>query len=378
MAHRKWLAALLAAVLLLTSGCWEYRKLSAIALALGMAIDQAEDGDLLLTLQFPLPGLMKQGGGGAGGDRQGGGAGQRQYYLVQGHGRSFAEALADTQKIMSRPISFGHMGVVLLSAPLLKAGAQDLMEQLWRFPELDNLSYMMVVHGGTAAGAMGTVPPQEKLPARYLVTVMETTAQSRTLARPTTLLHALVLDQERGRDYIATAVSAEGENLKIDRLAVFRRTRLAAILSMEESRALLFARGESRNVPLTIQAGDKLWVYRRLRTGRPRYSVTERPGGGVTLGVAVTVTGEAAGASGAGPRLTEAEFRQMERVLEEHLTDAIQATLAHLQEMDLDPVGFFVRRQPLIANDESWRKLYRTAQFRVSVTVRLQRKGVLD
>lgn len=374
--RRKALAAVLAAVLLLTSGCWEYRMLNTIALALALAVDSDGEGGYLLTLQFPLPGLMKGGGQPSADKEASTGAGQ--FFVVQGRGKSFPEALNDVQRMVSRPMSFGHMQVVLLSEELLTQGAVELFEQLWRFPELDKLAYVLMVRGSDAAEALRVVPPQERLPARYLTTAMEAMSQSSTVARPSTLLQSLLFDREPGRDFLVTVVTVQGRNMVIDRVAVVRDSRLVTLLTINESRAVLFALGEAANGTLTLErpAGGT-WVYRRLASHRARLSVQERPGGPL-LGVYVRVGGEVAGASGGGLALPDAELAAMERALEERMSRDIRATLERLQAEGVEPLGFYARRYPHMENDRQWRQAYSKARFDVRIEASLQRKGVLE
>jgi spore germination protein KC len=371
---RRGLAALLVGALLLCSGCWEYRSISSLALALGIALDADEEEGLLVTLSFALPGQMKGAGGPAMGGPDGGQLGA--FFRVEGRGPTFPEALADAQHSMSRRMSFGHLQVVLVGEQLARDGAGELFEQLLRFAELDKLSDLLVVREGQAADALMAVPAPERMPARFLHTAMETRGQT-SLSRPSTLLQWLVLEREAGRDFLSAVVNVSGNQLVIDRLAVFRHAELVAILSPEESRAVLIAQGELRNDSLSLPRPEGgRWVFRRLDANGTRLALTTRQGRPL-LRIAVKVIGEVGGAGGGALTVTAAELAAMERALAGHLSGEIQAAMERLQALEVEPLGFFARQNPDLSSDDAWRNFYARSRFDVSVTVQLHRKGVL-
>lgn len=371
---RRGLAAVLIAVLLLTTGCWDYRPLSEAAFALGMALDRDEDGQLLITVQFPQPGVMKGMGGQApSGDAAAGSA--TQFFNIEGRGPTFTDALADVQRLLSRPISFGHLQVVLLGAAALEHDA-ELLQQLLRFAELDNMSYLFITRG-TAGRILRLTPPQERLPALYLTTVMDSLGRTRTQAQPTRLLDALVVGLEPGRDVLVTVIGEEQGQFSVDGLAVLRGFKLGLFLSAEESRALLAALGKTTNGTYSLKRENgKVWAYRRIGA-RSSHAVLAGPEGNRLL-VNILIEAEVSIAEGGTVGVSHQEMLAMETALSAHLKRDVEAVLRRLQTEELDPIGFYARRFTTLPGDEQWRQTYRKARLVVNVTTKVKRKGKLD
>ncbi|MEK5164089.1 Ger(x)C family spore germination protein [Paenibacillus sp. FSL R5-0527] len=119
------------AVLLLTGvgGCWSSQELNNRAFANAVLIDLTEDGEIELSIGFPLPNRMIP--------AQAGGSGQptgSPYTFVTKRANNISQALRLIQVDLSRNISFGQTRSIIVGRRLAEQGLDRVVEFVFRQP----------------------------------------------------------------------------------------------------------------------------------------------------------------------------------------------------------------------------------------------------
>jgi len=206
---------------------------------------------------------------------------------------------------------------------------------------------------------------------------MDSLGRTRTQAEPSRLIDALVLGLENGRDLLVTVIKLEEGQHVVEGVGVFRHFHLVVTLGHEETRALLLTVGKTTNATMSFERDDGTrWSFRRIRTTNAKMSVTE--GSRARLLVRLRIAAEVGGSEGGPLTISAAEMRAMEETLARLLRQEVEAVIRRLQQLEVDPLGFFAQQYGHLHDDERWRHTFREAALQVDVSVQLKRKGQVD
>jgi spore germination protein KC len=142
MTGRRLLAALLAAVLLLT-GCWNRREVNEIAIVTAVAIDLESDQQLRVTILVLDP--ARGGGGGEGGSPSKAGT-----FRVTATGQTVLDALRNINQVISRRPEWKHNNAIILSEEVARRGVSQVLDFFVRNYESRLDQWVLVTHGKAA------------------------------------------------------------------------------------------------------------------------------------------------------------------------------------------------------------------------------------
>ncbi|NWL87165.1 MULTISPECIES: Ger(x)C family spore germination protein [unclassified Paenibacillus] len=131
---KKWQTRLFTTIFLLVlvpllSGCWSSVELNNRAFPTMMTIDRLEDGDLEISLGFPLPNRMIPNQ--TGGSNNGGG---EPFTFISKKGKEIGPILRDIQLDASRDIFFGQTRVIVVGSRLAREGLDMVIDLVSRQP----------------------------------------------------------------------------------------------------------------------------------------------------------------------------------------------------------------------------------------------------
>lgn len=407
---RSWYRVLLAVLLPLTvlTGCWDYRRLDARAFALAIALDSGDDGQLEVTGQFPRPGALKGGGGGGGG---GSSQGEEAFFMVTGRGGTFTEALTDMQNMLSRQASFGHLRSVVVGEKLARQGIRPMFFELMRFPEVDKTADFMVALSAKGADVLRAKPPQEKLPAIYLSRAF-LTIRARNFTVPSRIVDFYVNSSNPGLSPFMTSLSlssskvpkppegagpqgggggggkgkdTEPDQISFKGMALFSDYKMVEKLEAEEAQGLLWVKG-ARNQTLTLTRGGPGGDYDAIRNLWTKSTMFARlENGGLVLSYEVNGEGDVEQSRQRAIRVTDKDFRELEKQASARITADATKSLKKLQASRTDILGtgaeIRARYRGLwveLTRDRAWEDVFSGARIEVKASVKLRRKGIIS
>ena len=153
--------ALLIALLATCGGCYDKVELNQLAVADLMAIDLSDDGRLLVSMQFVIPGELSNPSQGTGK------VDSAPFYVIEAVGATLPEAFSFLQAKLPRRLFTSHIRVIILGEELAKAGIAPLFDGLTRIREL-RITMDVVLARGKAADLLRADPSFESLPANAL------------------------------------------------------------------------------------------------------------------------------------------------------------------------------------------------------------------
>lgn len=378
-------AALLVAVALLVGGCWDARDVEDRAIVLGVGLDRAPGGRILLSLEVTVPGgtAARPGISGNQPGQRGRAAGETKVVLT-GTGDTVHEALAAMRDGARFDIFLGHVRVVLVGEDLARQGVLQHLEMLVQNPEIRRLIPLAVVEG-RAHDVLTMTMAQDSTAAFYLSQMIDDLV--RTGRAPNVDLSRFLTDvSEPGIDPVVSVLGrgrGTEAGIALQGLGVFQDDRMRAVLRPPDAWYLMWAMGSPRRTTLFVPireavAGglilDIFHVDSRLRIAGPA--------GARQATLRLLVEGRVAEHRAGGVDLSDpATMHRIQTRTQRDLGRRVDAVVRQARRLRADPLG--VGRALRVAEPSLWRRpepvLRQAAEalpLRVEVVVRVRRTGL--
>jgi|GEM_PF-2011061 len=372
-----WLALILA-VTLAATGCWDTLAIDERGLYTGLAFDLKPDGNFKLTAQFPLTETYVH--------QQGG---ETQAMVLSTTGATPWEAHAALEARTSVRACLCQLKIVVLGESLVQnVGILEVLEFVERVPKYDRNLEVLVAED--AAAVLQAKPQGNPVSSLYLRSYFQEARlkQETSLAMP--LWRLMVLLNEPGLEPVLPWVEVHDEELYVRGLAVFRGDRLAARLTPKEARGLLWARqgrgfrtpaGQVQmgnlSVPDPDQPGNKVDLGFLKSNSKAEVEVKD---GLPAARLLVKVEGSVMSKGGEVRKLTPEIYAALEMAAAQAIQQEITDTLAICQEVNADVFGLgeeFRAKFPEVWSEEMWAEFFPTLPVTVEVEVSLKKSGLL-
>ncbi|GGE33524.1 spore germination protein KC [Pullulanibacillus camelliae] len=239
----KQLVAILLFCAPLLSGCWDKVELNELGIVNAIAIDKANNGDYLITVQLLSPSEIAS-----------------QYpsnrvtaITYQATGKTILEAIRKLSTSVSRRLYFAHLRIFIFGETMAQEGIRKSLDFFYRDHELRTDFYLLVAKHSTGANILHILTPLEKIPANKIYGSLKYSQDNWAPTRTVTIDDLLDCILTPGKEPVLTGIEIEGnprlgkttENiermqipavLKLTDLAVFKRDRLIGWLNESESK----------------------------------------------------------------------------------------------------------------------------------------------
>ncbi|MBP2635929.1 MAG: germination protein, Ger(x)C family [Firmicutes bacterium] len=407
MSLRMTISCLGLAVCLLLSGCSSANETDEVAYIVAIGVDSLPNKQLNITYMIAIPRVLSTSGGSGDVDSR------KSVATITIKAPSLAEGRSLLSSSIARSPDLSHIKVWVVGEELAKRGLGDLVSPIFRFREFRGSMYMMVVRGTAQEFLKTNHPSLEVLPSRWVEGILlsgnETSyllptnihefynrlkstsgapyvvlaginplsGQDKPSAKPTS--------PERSSEYLPENIPRTGGNpASVLGTAVFKRDKLAGMLTNEETRMVAILMGKFPKGFLTI-ADPKMSernVHVLLRLGKsPKINVgfeNKRP----VINIDVLIEGEITSI----PSGINYEGLDSRKSLETQVSKAIKmqmvAMLKHTQELGTDVVNFGRYYRPAFNTyDEvasfNWNDLYPEAEINVQISTKIRRTGLM-
>ncbi len=275
MRKRVSLLILLAILLAVTAGCWNYRELEQRGLVCCVGIDRAaEAGKVKMTASVIRPGEVSSATGQGGVVRA-----KAAYYTATGY--TIFDTTRNFVMQTSRRLFWGHNRNLIIGEAAAREGVFLLIDRFVRGTETRLRTWVFVAKGTEAKEIIETVTKMECGPGPELDALIKTSASlsavpqidlklfidrlnSKTTAAIAPRLELIRAGEKTdARDYPGISGPAGESEPKLQRLrlagtAVFKGDRLAGWLNQTESRGLLWVLGKVKSCILVVKCpGDE-------------------------------------------------------------------------------------------------------------------------
>lgn len=261
MQRQVFIGLLLSFLIIFSSGCWNRRELTDLAVVSGIGIDRIkEDGKIALTVQIIKPAAVKTptAGGGEGGE---GGEG---VLLMSSTGQTIQEAVRNLVMQSSRKPFFAHNKVIVVGEELARAGISPVLDFFTREHEFRRRILLLVVKG-EARDVMEVSGGLEKIPADKIQLMMRTQKDVSTtsMVKINDFVRKL---SSKNTSPVASRIEILGadqgkkeeKQVGITGTAVFKKDKLVGWLNKPETRGLLWITGKVNGGIIVVKSpGDE-------------------------------------------------------------------------------------------------------------------------
>lgn len=332
----------------LQAGCWNAREIDELAFVLGIALDRGQEGGVKVTVLIANPSAATR-------TPTGGGEQAKPFNVASAEGKTFFEAIRNMATFSSRRIFWAHNKVIVISEELARSDISEILDFFSRNPELRLRTWVAVTPG--AAGKLFEVPSEmEKDPATAIENII---AQRVWTGKGYgVMLKDFLEDYLSANTYpVASRISVDNQGVsQLSGAAVFNENKLAGWLDGQETRGLLWLKGDLHSgivvipCPLDRQPLSVEVVHSEVKF-MPHFR-NDRP----QLAVMVHVTGNLSEQACKTDFTDMENLRALKTVLSSAVKDDINAAVTAAQkQFKLDFPGF--NRPFHLKHDRKWRHI---------------------
>lgn len=146
---------LLLPILLLMSGCWNYRELNELAITTGIALDKEDDTYVMTVL------ISNSKKNSSSGEKS-----QPSTAVYEGKGDTLYDAIKDAAASISKQVYLGHVDILILSEDILKDDVTHVIDFLFRYPQTRNEFQLVIAKGSKAGDVLKITTPLEGFPSQ--------------------------------------------------------------------------------------------------------------------------------------------------------------------------------------------------------------------
>ncbi|MFJ5718246.1 Ger(x)C family spore germination protein [Neobacillus sp. NPDC093127] len=320
---------------LLLTGCWSRVEINDCAFVTAMYVDKAANGQMELTLAFPLPNRLVPGT--VGGSASPG----NPYAQVSRKGKTITEAYQKMQIDLPRRISWGHTRIIVISEEMAKQGISHILEFIARDPKL-NINNAVLVAPGKAKDIENLVPAFERFPSEI---VREFTQEKVTLyTTPKDFLETengdmIVGYLTKGKEKMVSEQGKVAMWVGTDGMALFHNYKMVGKIGQKEGRGALWLRNSIKNASVSIiSPTDKKLISLLILRSKTKIRPSKKEP--FTFDVYVTAEDDIS-ESYSNIDLTNAKnIFQLEKIAEKEIKDRIGEAFKASKEMKADVFQF--------------------------------------
>jgi len=250
-------------LLLILTGCWNYRELNELAITTGIALDIEDD-------QYKLTVLIAN-------SKKSGSSGEKSEAstaVYEGVGQTLYEALKDCASSVSKQVYLGHLDILILSEDVAKLKTNEIIDFLFRYPQSRNDFQVVIAKDSKASDILKITTPLESFPSQNVSQNLEVTGELQGFTYPVTFNEFVKLMLQEGINPILPSVKIVGnvdegnknENLeqsmpqaylKLDTLGLFKDSSFITWANQDESFGINIINSKVQVLGISIDCRDK-------------------------------------------------------------------------------------------------------------------------
>jgi spore germination protein KC len=320
---------------LLLTGCWSSYEINDRSFVTAMYVDKGNDGQMEITLSFPLPNRLVPGGVG------GVGATGNPYAQVSSMGKTVTDAYHKMQLDLPREISWGHARIIVISEDMAKEGIGPILEFIVREPKL-NINNAILIAPGKAKNIEKLAAAFEQFPSEI---VREFTQEKITLyTTPKDFLKTENGDMiagllTKGKKKMLSEKGKEELWVGTGGMAMFHNYKMVGKIDPKEGDGALWLRNSIKSTVVTIKSPtDKKDISLLVLRSKTKIRLSKNKP--LTFDVYVTAEDDISESQSNIDVTNAKNIYQLERIAEKDITDRIEKAFKASKEVKADVFQF--------------------------------------
>lgn len=357
MARAGMALSLILSLSLVLAGCWDSREVEELGIIHGIAVESAENGRVRVIFQYINTSVQSGGGGGNNT------AFQKPYRNQVVEGDSFYDAIKQlSNETLSRRF-FGHNQVLIVSEQFARErGMIEIFDYLIRDPQFRSSVWLVVGRGSDMVSLLdipGVVTPT---PTQRISNLLRNQSRTSTYA-PLRLGDFIRVLESSGEQPFTAAIEvrpnaslpdvpghgvANGQvpepayNIAINGTALFKDDKMVGWLNQEESRGLLWLRGQVKQgqIKFSLPEGSKGLMSNEIYTAKTRIKPVVS-NGQIIMKVKIDAETVVEEITADVPMDRPEDIKRLEQAQDQAIYREIQAALnAAQKQLQVDVFGF--------------------------------------
>ncbi|MCR4429604.1 MAG: Ger(x)C family spore germination protein [Tepidanaerobacteraceae bacterium] len=387
MKKKVWLAICIFIIANFMSGCWSRRELNEVAIVLGAGIDAIDNDRIRLTVQVAIPMAF------ASGQESMGGKKQAASMEVSSDGATIEEAERYLAMKIPREIYWGHCVALIIGENMAKKGVRTITDFFERDREPRETMWVMVAKG-TAEDFLKTGSILEKTSSQavglltrmktgYAVKLFEFVEMLAEEGIQPAAAGVRVVEVNEASDESQQAETG-GRRVEMAGTALFKEDRMVGWLDADETRGLMWLKGQNLKGIITVPAPDepdKMVSIRVKRNAREikAESVDSIP----TFKVKIRVEGDMIEQQSMGDLSEPEKIKKINDSMAAEIRKRAQSALRKAQDdYGVDVFGFGQAYHRRFKNEwkdikHNWDDKFKQAKVEIQVEANVREMGLL-
>ena len=241
------------------TGCAGYEELNNLSIVTAVAFDKTDNNYELSFLIANSPKAQTSAK-----------EGEAKTTVYEGKGKTIAEASKNIEQIVPKKIYLGHINVVIISEDIAKDGFLKIADWLLRNPQTRKKFYLLQAKDEKAKNILKIVSPLESFPSQSIATLIESNAETKSIATSITYSNFISQILEKGYDPVLPTITIKGnvkdgsneKNLEttepetylaLGPLAIYKKDKLEGFSTEKESWAINVLKNEAKEVNYNVK-----------------------------------------------------------------------------------------------------------------------------
>ncbi len=241
------------------TGCAGYEELNNLSIVTAVAFDKTDDNYELSFLIANSPKAQTSAK-----------EGEAKTTVYEGKGKTIAEASKAIEQIVPKKTYLGHINVVIISEDIAKDGFLKIADWLLRNPQTRKKFYLLQAKDEKAKNILKITSPLESFPSQSIATLIESNAETKSIATSITYSNFISQILEKGYDPVLPTITIKGDvkkgsneknlettepetHLALGPLAIYKKDKLEGFSTEKESWAINVLKNEAKEVNYNVK-----------------------------------------------------------------------------------------------------------------------------
>lgn len=389
MRHKSGILCLLLLFLLFVEGCWDYRELNELSLAMAMGVDRDADTDgFRVTFQIVNPKEIASRNG----------SGRTVPVVVYSDTeQSLFRAIRKVALHGSRRINLQHLRVMIIGEKLAREGVKDVFDFMERDHESRLTTRVYIARGSDAEDVLKTLTLIDEIPANAIlgkVKLSETAVGENYEVALIDAVHGVFSktaglaisgikqsgSAEMGQKISNLQYAEPRTKLDVSGMAVLKKGKLVGWLNGNDARGVTWVNNKLKStiMDLDCKQKGKIGIETYHSATKIKAEVKDRR---PIIHIMIRQTGKVGEAECPIDLTKTSEVRKLEQQWEEETKLEVEDAVKAVQRMDTDILGFgkaFERDQPKAWKkmEKKWEDIFPKIKTEVAVETTILRTGM--
>ena len=365
---------ILITIILLITGCYNYRELNDLAIIDALGIDY-KDNKFLVTAQ--ILNVEKKETDDT----------KKLIVVYEGEGQSIAEAIRNMSLDDPKEMYLGHLELIILGESLTKDNTNKVFEFLLRDPKLRSEALVVSSLNNSAREILNQKVNSNIFPSKSIINSIEVSSKTEGTVKKQTLEDLIKITLDNKIDSVITTISIKEEKenkedineynlIKLDNLAIIKDKKIIDYLSKDEARIFNIIKNDIGNVMINIPFQDTNSV---ILLSNPKSNIKIKlHDKKIDVDINIEVDGDIAEINKKTNVDNQEILKKLSKELNKKLENDTKILLKKCKENNADILGLkdlIYKKYPKKYQNYQDNNIYEIANFNINVTSNIYKEG---